>query len=73
MSVYVPTNSRTQISTFADDTTILSVHKNPKEASKILQNHILDLKEWLKKWKIKVNVQKCIHITFTLCREFTKT
>ena len=65
----MPTNIRTHISTFADDTAILGVHESPQEASKILQDHITDLEKWLKQWKIKVNEQKCVHITFTLRRE----
>ena len=65
----MPTNSRTHISTFADDTAILAIHENPQEASVLLQDHILDIERWLKQWRIKVNEQKCIHLTFTLRRE----
>lgn len=65
----LPTNSHTHTSTFADDTAIISVHENPLIASNILQTHISQLEDWLERWKIKVNDQKCIHITFTLRRE----
>lgn len=40
----MPTNSRTHNSTFENDTAILGVHENLKEASKLLQDHIYDLK-----------------------------
>ena len=69
----MPTNSKPHISTFADDTAILGVHENPQEASILLQDHVSDLETWLKQWKIKVNEQKCIHITFTLRRESWST
>lgn len=35
-------------STTADDTTLVSVHKNTKEASKLLRNQIVELKKLLK-------------------------
>ncbi|CAK9820324.1 RNA-directed DNA polymerase from mobile element jockey [Anthophora plagiata] len=31
-----------------------------------LQQHIIKLEEWSHRWKIKVNTDKCKHITFTL-------
>ena len=65
----MPTSINTHTSTFADDTAILSVHENPNAASMILQDHIFQLEEWLERWKIKVNEQKCMHITFTLRRQ----
>src|SRR6476661_4848468 len=65
----MPTNNYTQTSTFADDTAFLSVHENRHEASRYLQDHIFQLELWLKQWRIEVNEQKCVHITFTLRRE----
>lgn len=65
----MPTTNSIHTSTFADDTAFLSVHESPQEASRILQEHIYKLERWLKKWRIKVNEQKCSHITFTLRRE----
>lgn len=65
----MPINENTLTSTFADDTAILSVNENSTTASIILQRHVLQLEGWLDKWKIKVNEQKCIHVTFTLRRE----
>ena len=65
----LPTNDYTHISTFADDTAIISVHENPTVASQRLQNHISLLEDWLAKWRIAVNEQKCVHITFTLRRQ----
>ena len=53
-------------STFADDTAILSTHKNPRIASMILNEHLRDVETWLSNWRIKVNEQKCKHVTFSL-------
>jgi len=62
----MPTNSKTTISTFADDTAILSSHTDPTMATKIVQNHLDELQKWLQLWQIKVNESKCAHVTFTL-------
>ena len=32
----------------------------------MLQQHLLKIEQWLSAWKIKVNSEKCNHITFTL-------
>jgi len=65
----MPTQENTHISTFADDTAIISLHKNPSTASSSLQDHIAKLENWLSIWKIRINEQKCVHITFTLNKE----
>ena len=62
----LPLYSKTHTSTFADDTAILSTDANPITASKILQDHIHLIEAWLKKWRIKVNQLKSVHVTFTL-------
>lgn len=48
---------------------MLTIHSDPKIAAEILQKHITKIEEWLAKKKIKVNPNKCNHITFTLCKE----
>lgn len=60
---------QTTTGTFADDTIILASHKDPKEASRKLQDNITEIQKWLKTWRIKVNEQKSLHVTFTLNKE----
>ncbi|CAK9829625.1 Probable RNA-directed DNA polymerase from transposon X-element [Anthophora retusa] len=62
----IPTTSETKSFTFADDTAIVAVHTDPTKAHSILQQHLLKIEQWLNRWKIKVNSDKCKHITFTL-------
>lgn len=62
----LPESQRVLTSTFADDTAILSAHSDPVVASNILQDHLNEVENWLKKWKIKVNENKSVHVTFTL-------
>jgi len=57
------------VSTFADDTAILSSHADPKSASRSLETHLGLLEKWLAKWRIKVNETKSVHVTFTLRKE----
>lgn len=62
----IPTSDRTVTATYADDTAILAVNKDADKASEHLQKHLNNLRTWLRKWKIKVNETKSIHITFAL-------
>lgn len=62
----MPTHLHTHTATFADDTALLSIHKNRIIASQQLQTHIDILEKWLELWKIQVNPSKCVHVTFTL-------
>lgn len=65
----LPTNSRTETATYADDTAIMASHQDPNIASKYLQEHLVEVEKWMKKWRIKPNGTKSIHITFTLRRD----
>lgn len=65
----LPTTQDTIIGTFADDTAILSSHEYPQIASEQTQNHLNNLEQWLKKWKIRVNENKSTHVTYTLRKE----
>jgi hypothetical protein len=49
------TSADTLTGTFADDMAIFSSHENPITAANNLQNHLLLIEKWMKKWKIKVN------------------
>lgn len=53
-------------STFADDTAILSSHKDAAIASENIQEHLYEVENWLNKWKLKVNENKSVHVTFSL-------
>lgn len=61
--------STPQTTTGTDDTTVLASQKNPKIASRNLQENISKIQEWFKTWRIKANEQKSVHITFTLNKE----
>ena len=65
----IPTNSRLTVSTFADDTAILSRSRSPIQATAQLALYLIDIEKWLSDWRIKVNEQKCKHVTFTLNRQ----
>ena len=66
----MPTSVVTPTSNFADDTAFLSIHRDSTVASqRLLTSHISELENSLLKWNIKVNISKCMPITFTLRRE----
>jgi len=54
--------------TFADDTGLLAVHRDPAVASQRLQSHLTLLHNWFVMWKIRVNPAKSAHVTFTTRR-----
>lgn len=62
----LPQTENAVVGTFADDTAVLAVNKNPQIASNMLQTYLNTLCEWLKHWRIKPNETKSIHVTFTL-------
>jgi len=61
-----PLSNDTSIATYADDTVIMAVSRNPMIASIRLQNHLDSVQTWLKTWRIKANESKSIQVTFTL-------
>ena len=64
----IPQSPHTTISTFADDTFILSNYSNPIMVSADLQTHLQSLENWARKWRIKINEKKSKHVTFSLRR-----
>ena len=64
----IPQSPNTTISTFADDTAILSNHSNPIMASATLQTHLQSLENFVCKWRIKINEEKSKHVNFSLRR-----
>ncbi len=61
----VPEPSEAALATFADDTVILASSPNYHEAVEHLQTAVDQLYKWMK-WKILLNGDKSINITFTL-------
>jgi hypothetical protein len=48
--------------TYADDTAIVASHQNPITASRKLKNRLIQLEKWSKRWRIKANKTKSIHL-----------
>lgn len=69
----IPYTNEVMMATFVDDTAILATHKNPNTASRILQENLDGVHNWLNKWRIKVNESKSAHITFTTNQRFCPT
>lgn len=69
----LPTDTNITTATFADDTAILASNKNPKIASEILQNNLNKVQQWMTKWRMKINENKSLHLTFTTRRETCPT
>jgi hypothetical protein len=53
---------------FAKDTAVLATDSNPGIASQKLQTISDAIQKWLKRWKIKANESKSVHVTFTTQR-----
>lgn len=64
----LPKSSHVMTATFADDTAVLACDVDPAIASKHLQDSLLSIQAWMKKWRIKASASKSTHITFTLRR-----
>jgi hypothetical protein len=64
----LPTIDSTITATYADDTVILANDRSTGRASEKIQQHLTLLEEWLDRWKIRVNANKSVHVTFTLRR-----
>lgn len=61
----IPLSEETIMGTFADDTAILAVGDNIVEATHKLQRTINTVNNWMKKWRIKLNETKTVHVNFT--------
>jgi len=64
----LPQSYKTILSTFADDTAIFTTNPDPTQTSANLQEHLLEINNWTRKWKLKINETKSSHITFALRR-----
>ena len=65
----IPQSPNIALSTFADDTAILSNHSNPITDSANLQTHLHSIEKWTGKFRIKINEEKSKHVTFSLRKE----
>lgn len=61
----IPRHPKTKLTTFADDTGIGCIDKDPKIATHWLQEHLDMLQSYFLKWKIRVNATKSEFILFT--------
>jgi hypothetical protein len=48
---------------------VVTMDSDPAIASKKLQPDLLAIQNWFKKWRMKANESKSIHVTFTTRRE----
>jgi hypothetical protein len=65
----IPSTQNTIVASFADDTAILSSSLSSIQSSQYIQYHLSILQTWLTNWRIKININKTWHITFTLRRD----
>lgn len=61
----LPTHPNSTIATYADDVAVLSTHENAETASEYLQLLLNQLEGWYRKWRLKINETKSVHVTFT--------
>lgn len=66
----LPEDTGLTIATFADDTAILTSHKDLQEASGLLQESLANVDSWLTKWRISASASKSVQLTFTLRRGY---
>jgi hypothetical protein len=52
-----------------DDTAVVAMVSDPGIASQTLQTDLLAIWNWFKKWRMKANESRSIHVTFTTRRE----
>jgi len=61
----LPTFKQNVVATFADDTAIMAIGDNSTEPTEKLQAAITKVQGWARKWRIKLNETKSVHIDFT--------
>ena len=51
---------------FANDLVYFYIYKNnKKKASKDINNHLVSLTDWMKKWRLRLAPHKCNYLVFT--------
>ena len=61
----IPELENNTIATFADDTAIMATGVTQEEAVKKVQTAVNIIFDWTKKWRVKLNETKSVHIDFT--------
>lgn len=67
----LPRHPYTNLTIFADDTSIRSTHARADVATRHLQEHLDLLARFYDKWRIKINATKSENVLFTRRRRFT--
>jgi hypothetical protein len=65
----LPNSPESTTATFVDDTAVVTMDSDPAIASQKLQTDLLAIQNWFKRWRMKANKSKSIHVTFTTRRE----
>jgi len=63
--VTLPTFEQNVVATFTDDTAIMAIGDSNTESTEKLQTAITKVQSWTRKWQIKLNETKSVHIDFT--------
>jgi predicted GIY-YIG superfamily endonuclease len=61
----LPTFEQNVVATFADDTAIMAIGDTNTDSTGKFQSAITKVKCWTRKWRIKLNETKSVHIDFT--------
>ena len=61
----IPQSDGVVTATFADDTALLATDQDIQSATNKLQTAVNNVTNWTKKWRIKLNEVKSIHVYFT--------
>jgi predicted GIY-YIG superfamily endonuclease len=61
----LPMFEQNVVATFADDTAIMATGDNNTESTEKLQAAFTKVQSWTRKWQIKLNETKSVHIDFT--------
>lgn len=69
----LPTSNNITTASFADDKAIMVNNSDPNIAAIHLQQHLNDIHEWSRLWRIKINEHKSVQVTFTKCRGTSPT
>jgi hypothetical protein len=61
----LPTLEQNVVATFADDTAIMAIGDTKSESTEKLQIAMTEVQRWTRKWRIKLNDTKSVHVDFT--------
>lgn len=61
----LPQTEIVTVATFADDTALMVIGSSLDEATNMLQDASDKIQQWTRRWKIKLNELKSVHINFT--------